>query len=965
VIEAKGPDRIRLADAFDGRCSAYNQKQQYRPALSDCKSAIDLNPKYSYAYANLGSTYLGLNDSSNALSALNKAVALKSNFLWSRLSRAKALEASGSNEDAVKDYEYALLIDPANQQASEGVARLIAPSSSAQPPEFCVRDANEQAQYIAVSAAGSSATGIEGAISTISSTAQTYKTKLNSVIAKIDDLNREKDTSDRKRALIIGSTDERKRAINDVQRLTEAASESHAKVDSISEKVSEQESKLAAAEASNTGRTKEKQERLKELRQEVTKLRANRAEAEHDLHRKVSELDDAVSTAQRTALQIAEAVSDVQRLVAAKDAAESCATGIRASIEAFDQKADELRQKRDAEAARVLQVNTDHLMADLSEFAQRNSNLVPLEVGPLVAALKGSLAAKDFEKSSNAFATLQARLEQVPEFRRFRTSREEVRNEAAKAELDELTDTARAISEFIESFVRRNITSDIAQDLLKLRGAVSEALVTPEPEALKLVIFKSEREFDRLSVLAEYHDYRAKHPRQSRRSLPATTDRNRPLVEGPLDETLILVNESGRAGVVRNLRGDLVFDGGKASLCLPYDNTSDAFTMSEIKLKVRERGARTVEVSSAPCNADNLDDYDTIAVNRGLFGTIAPDTAAVLLSAVDKGELSIMGSVSDRDLQIKRNGESIKSLQLENDVLKKAVEGYGLVAIGNGTSVICQTSTDREKAHEALVARSFDRLQVELGPSPKVISTSIDSAFVSAKRGQCGAIYGSSRELRDLITSLQRDKLNYHVLPIWFSPADIDAEQNAIAARVTQELRQQQAIEQKRQDDEVRAEIEKKQTDAERIKREEKLRKENGVPARGLEDSIFAEVKAFATKSEYEDKTHVGQEWPALATWYRGKIREQWELENVASELRDYGVVEWKNRVLEAGFVAITFKIKHRLLGEHQQKCFIVGYVSDREFEVERDPIAVTCENDGAINGYKRARKFSSKWFAN
>ena len=324
-----------------------------------------------------------------------------------------------------------------------------------------------------------------------------------------------------------------------------------------------------------------------------------------------------------------------------------------------------------------------------------------------------------------------------------------------------------------------------------------------------------------------------------------------------------------------------------------------------------------------------------------------------------------MSSMSDRDLQVKRNGESIKSLQLENDILKKAIEGFGLVAIGNGTSLICQTSTDREKAHEALVARSFDRLQFELGSSPKVISTSIDSAFVSAKRGQCGAIYGSSRELKDLITSLLRDKLNYHVLPMWFSPADIDTEQNAIAARLAQELRRQQEIEQKRKDDEVRAEIEKKQTDAERKQREENLRKENGVLARSLEESIFAEVKAFTTKSEYEDKTHVGQEWPALTTWYRGKIREQWELENVASELRDYGVVEWKNRVLKAGFVAITFKIKHRMLGEHQQKCFVVGYVADREFEVERDPIAVTCENDGAINGYKQARKFSSKWFAN
>jgi hypothetical protein len=164
-------------------------------------------------------------------------------------------------------------------------------------------------------------------------------------------------------------------------------------------------------------------------------------------------------------------------------------------------------------------------MRDLSEFAQRNSNLVPLEVEPLVAALKESLAAKDLKRSSTAFATLQARLEEVPEFRQFRTTREEARKDAAKAELDELTETVRTTSEFIESYVRRNITSDSAQDLLKLRSAVSEALVTPEPEALKLAISKCESEFDRLRVLAEYHDYRAKHPRQSRRSLPATTHR--------------------------------------------------------------------------------------------------------------------------------------------------------------------------------------------------------------------------------------------------------------------------------------------------------------------------------------------------------------------------------------------------------------------------------------------------------
>src|SRR5271169_731602 len=100
-------------------------------------------------------------------------------------------------------------------------------------------------------------------------------------------------------------------------------------------------------------------------------------------------------------------------------------------------------------------------------------------------------------------------------------------------------DTARTISDFVESYARQNITSDSAQDLVKLKGSLSEALVTPETKVLKLTISQSERELGRLHLESEYHDYRAKHPIQSRKSIPATTDRNRLLVDGPLDETLI------------------------------------------------------------------------------------------------------------------------------------------------------------------------------------------------------------------------------------------------------------------------------------------------------------------------------------------------------------------------------------------------------------------------------------------
>ena len=84
----------------------------------------------------------------------------------------------------------------------------------------------------------------------------------------------------------------------------------------------------------------------------------------------------------------------------------------------------------------------------------------------------------------------------------------------------------------------------------------------------------------------------------------------------------------------------------------------------------------------------------------------------------------------------------------------------------------------------------------------------------------------------------------------------------------------------------------------------------------------------------------------------------------MSGDLLDYGVVEWKSRVLEAGLVAVRFKMKQRTLGEYQEKCFYVGYTADHEFDVERDPIAVPCEDESTLSRYKVAHSFTSKWFA-
>jgi tetratricopeptide (TPR) repeat protein len=101
--------------------------QQYERALADCKASITLNPRYSYAYNNLGTSLFGLGDIPNAIKAFTKAIELKPNFIYSRLSRAHAFVALEKNELARKDFAYVLTIDPTNGDAQTGLEGLPPP----------------------------------------------------------------------------------------------------------------------------------------------------------------------------------------------------------------------------------------------------------------------------------------------------------------------------------------------------------------------------------------------------------------------------------------------------------------------------------------------------------------------------------------------------------------------------------------------------------------------------------------------------------------------------------------------------------------------------------------------------------------------------------------------------------------------------------------------------------------------
>ena len=74
----------------------------------------------------------------------------------------------------------------------------------------------------------------------------------------------------------------------------------------------------------------------------------------------------------------------------------------------------------------------------------------------------------------------------------------------------------------------------------------------------------------------------------------STTSKNCYLVEGPEDEIVFLVNDTGRVHVVRDLHGELVFDDNKAVRVFSTPNRFDRFSLLQIRLEIVSKGAQEV-----------------------------------------------------------------------------------------------------------------------------------------------------------------------------------------------------------------------------------------------------------------------------------------------------------------------------------------------------------------------------------
>ena len=125
VINAKGfGSKFELATAYDARCWAFNDLQQYERGLADCKAAVSLAPQYYYGHLNLANSLIGLGQISNGIAEFTKAIELKPSLPHAYWGRGRAFASLGNKDLARKDFEYVLSIQPTNEEVRQAIAAL-------------------------------------------------------------------------------------------------------------------------------------------------------------------------------------------------------------------------------------------------------------------------------------------------------------------------------------------------------------------------------------------------------------------------------------------------------------------------------------------------------------------------------------------------------------------------------------------------------------------------------------------------------------------------------------------------------------------------------------------------------------------------------------------------------------------------------------------------------------------------
>lgn len=721
--------------------------------------------------------------------------------------------------------------------------------------------------------------------------------------------------------------------------------------------------KVAALEAERVEAQKREDKRLARLAEEQAAERARQAEEQRR-----AEANRIESDRRATA----------DRIEAQRKAAEARAKAEAERIE-VERKAAEARAKaaaeRKAHLAKVT-IETNDLVRLASDFLKSDkSNPRLLTIAEAIASATAALDTLDPDKIEQAKAELDRAVRDDPTFLRYQQAQAEAQSQENARLLADAHAQARKQARFLKSYIAENPTSAAAKGAIGFVKKADELSASTDLKQLRGYIGSVQdllRQYDlQNNFLLSLN---AIDDKTHNKGIPSNevglgrTAKNRFLVDGAGDDLVLMyVSAPSAPDVVRNLRGDIVFDHAKAVACL-YEKDGPSLLRDRVTKALQEKyQIESLLIDVKACAPDTVLTNDVIAVKRGDFLKQEVAYASALIREIENDHVKPLLAISGDQISTTLQSVEAKRKRVEEDIEHGAFDGFGLVILpAYPSEKVCGAIKDGQDAHEAILDRFADPTVARLRQHLDLQSDSFEGVFRDVQRSRCSAVYAAAADLKLLLDALRRDRIAYQIFEETISSDQVKKEQERISAASAAD--EKAALDRQKQAEDARTLRAVRERDLASTKQAQQaaLREKFGKLATSSAAEISNDVKAFfqaegAPKTD-EAGADVPTAYPYIANWFQNALREHWQLQSVDAALDDYGSVDWKGRALEAAVAVIHVRLRNAIVGEYRDGCFKAAHVIDHEFKATRDAVGLPCDNIDALSSWKLAHTFKSSW---
>jgi hypothetical protein len=444
--------------------------------------------------------------------------------------------------------------------------------------------------------------------------------------------------------------------------------------------------------------------------------------------------------------------------------------------------------------------------------------------------------------------------------------------------------------DFIHDYIAKNPLADATSTLAPLVKQLDPALQRADLDQLQPLVEKIDTAIREANLEPAFIAAQTEKKADTTRGMPApptdklpTTEKNRFLVEGDLDDVELLYNASAKApDVAQNLRGDFVFSQNQARACL-FGQNPDGLALT-VKQSILAKVNPQVAVTFEPCDPENLLNYDIVAMQRNAFLLSRRDDALALLKTVEFDDYRKFAELNAADLNKVADAERAEIEKIKANIADGVPDGFGIVLIKTGSANLCLAVGSKVATHRQLLLLAEDKLNLEMQTQVIIKNTNADEAFINIQKHQCGAVYASAADLKTMTAALTRNDIPYALSSLWIVPTDVEREDAALVEKAGLAAEEETDRAQRNADQSRLASLRSEDLSATQAAQQAALRQSFGDRAKAAAAALGSEIIAL-TKDQ---SGQIGGIYPMYAAWLADKLADHWEVTTVDSEVQDF-----------------------------------------------------------------------------